>query len=422
MTISFYTLIVAETATRILARGLEVANALGLPTSSWRNGDPTKSLFHFLADALEARDQQRSEFAKAAAMSTAEGDWATVHAKEVYNVDRGEATYATPTVTLRNNGGGYYVLEAGDLTVKCSATGKTFRSTNNPGDLSAGATRTYELVADEAGAASSVGEDEIDEIVTSLDSVEVLSSTSSAARDEESVEELRIQCGDTLGALSPNGPPDAYEYVCKNSELTGVTEINRATAKGDSDTGQVLVYVANSSGTVVSAPSIDAAQAACYLWAAPLCHRVTVLPAAPAAVNFSIQLLGEDIPASFAAAVTGALGAMLATHPIGAPLYRSKVYAAIHAAVPQADSVVLVVPAADVVPADDSVLTLGTVSVVEVRHGPSVSRPLQVSVAGLLPCGGVRRGQGSLCPDASPRQLRGDGSSQPRGAFPDARG
>lgn len=369
MTINVLNLFTRETADKILSRGLAVAKALGLPVTSWRNGDPTKSLYHFAADFFDAQEKRNTEFAKSGFMSTAEDDWATVHAKEMYGVPRGEATYAAPTVTLRNQGGGVWDLGAGDLRMLCTATNKTYVSTDAPGTLGPGDELTYALIADEAGAASSVGQNEIDDFVTPAGmatmGVVIVGSTSAAAQDEQSVTELRDQCGDTLGALSPNGPPDAYEKVCKDPELTGNTEINRATTVGDHDSGEVLVYVASASGTV-TAPSVAAAQAACLRWATPICQLPTVQSAVANPVAVSAQILGPDIPASFLAAINGELGKLFLGLPIGGTVYRSRLIAAIHAAVPQAVSVNLITPAADVAMAADNVPTLGTVSITEV--------------------------------------------------------
>ena len=370
MTISITTLFTAETAAAILKAGLEIAEVLGLPVSSWRNGDPTKTLFNYQADMQAAREDKSVQLAKGGFLGTAEGDWATLHAQDTYGITRAEATHATPTVTLTNGGGGVFdSLGNGGLTVKCTATGKTFHSTNDPGTLGPGDTLTWELIADEAGAASSVAVDEIDAFVTPAElatyDVEIDSSTAAAAQDQQTVEELRDQCGDSLGALSPDGPPDAYEYVCKNSELTGVTEINRATTIGDDDTGEVTVYVASTSGAV-SGASVTAAQEAVLIWATPVCIRPTVVSAAAEVIAITAQITGEGIPSTFLDTIEGALGTLLSALPIGGTVYRSRLIATIHAAIPQAVSVNLIVPAADTALAANEVPTLGTVTVTEV--------------------------------------------------------
>jgi hypothetical protein len=370
MTISITTLFTAETAAAILKAGLEIAQVLGLPVSSWRSGDPTKTLFHYQAEMQAAREEKSTQLAKSGFLGTAEGDYATLHAQDTYGITRAEATHATPTVTLTNGGGGVFdSLGNGGLTVKATATGKTFHSTNDPGTLGPGDTLTWELIADEAGAASSVAVDEIDAFVTPAElatyDVVIDSSTAAAAQDQQTVEELRDQCGDSLGALSPDGPPDAYEYVCKNSELTGVTEINRATTIGHDDAGEVTVYVASTSGAV-SGASVDAAQAAVLIWATPVCIRPTVISAAAVSVAVTCQITGEGIPANFLDTIEGALESLLLSLPIGGTVYRSRLIATIHEAVPQIASVNLILPAADVALAVNEVPVLGTLIVTEV--------------------------------------------------------
>lgn len=364
MTIEITALFVAQTAERLLQLGLEVAQAIGLPVTSWRSGDPTRSLYRYMADALAAREQVGSEFIRAGFLSTAEGDWKTVVASETYGVERTEAVESTPTATLTNAGGGFYEIAPGDLTLKASSTGATFHNTTG-GTLSAGVTLAFSLIADEAGSAGTVAANEIDELVTTLLGVSVVSSTYGVGTDAQSDDELEDQCNDTLGALSPNGPADAYEYVAKNSALTGVTEVNRARSSNDSTAGTVSVHVASASGAV-SAPSLAAIQDALEQWATPLCVTPTALSATPITVSITATIHGEDIPAGFASTIATALAVFFAQTQIGEAVYRSAIIAAIHGAVPEIDSVVLSVPAADAVLVASEVPVLGTVAVTEV--------------------------------------------------------
>src|SRR6185369_1808287 len=105
-------LLQSDTAARWKSLGLQIAQALGLVVTSWRTGDPTLSTYDFVSEALENRDARSVELAKAAWLSQATGDWLTVLAEEVFGVIREQATYATPTITLTNTGGGYYPIAA----------------------------------------------------------------------------------------------------------------------------------------------------------------------------------------------------------------------------------------------------------------------------------------------------------------------
>jgi hypothetical protein len=285
MTINIFTLIGFQNYEKYYSVGLELAQAVGLPVTSWRAFDPTRSFYAFIAEILSELDAPASEFIRSGFLSQARGDWLLVVAEELYGLDADDfaATYAEPTVTITNAGGGEYTIEAGDLTVKNSVTGKTYHSTNAPGVHSPGVTLVYQLTADEAGSDSAVVADEIDEFVTTFEGLEIDSSTAGLATDKATDDEVREACRDTLGPLSPNGPADAYTAVAKNSELTTVTGINRAAAQGSS-TGAVTVTVASQAGEV-SAPNLALILDAINRWAVPLCVSATVVSATEVEVD-----------------------------------------------------------------------------------------------------------------------------------------
>jgi hypothetical protein len=357
---------------------------VGLPVTSWRAGDPTRSLYKYLAEALAERDGVVASFIKSGFRSSAVADanesgdssWLRILALEVYGVEAPEASYATPTVTVTNSGGGYYEIAAGDLTFEASASGKTFHNTSGPivndvegTSLSAGQTATFELVADEAGSDSSVNADEVDAFVTPLLGVTIVSSTASVASDEASPDEIDALCEASLGALSPNGPPDAYEYVCLNQDLTGVTDITRADTVDDSDTGDVTVYVASSTGPAAGG-SVTAAQEAVDLWATPLTITAIVENATGVNVNVTATCSGEDIPADVEDVCETALQELFVELSIGAVVSKASIIATIYAALREAGASDVVVTLT--LPADDTDLdagevpVLGTVTVTEV--------------------------------------------------------
>jgi hypothetical protein len=95
MTIHVLQLFAVNSAAHILKTGLEVAAALGVPVETWRAGDPTRSLYHYLAEVLAAHDSILASFVRSGFLSSAieqakeDGnlDWLTVLAKEMYGVD-----------------------------------------------------------------------------------------------------------------------------------------------------------------------------------------------------------------------------------------------------------------------------------------------------------------------------------------------
>jgi len=319
MTTNVLTLFVVQTAAEWFSRGLEVAHVVGLPVTTWRTGDPSRSFYLYIAEMLASLDGPAGEFVRSGFLSTARGEWLKILALELYGVEADEATYAEPTVTLTNTGGGEYTIEAGDLTVRASTLGKTYHSTADVTLLAGETSDPIPLVADEAGSGSTVAEDEIDQMVTTFEGVEIAGSGPGLANDAATDEEIREQCRDSLGALSPNGPADAYEYVAKNSDLTGVSGINRAKAKG-SATGAVTVTVASQTGTV-PAPTLALIQDAIERWATPLCVNPIVVSAAVSEVDgeYTIYCLPALTATSteFEAAIFDALDTLFANTPIG---------------------------------------------------------------------------------------------------------
>lgn len=373
MTININVLWAVNSAEKIFDMGIQVAQALGLPTTSWRTGDPERSLYKYLAEVLAAHDGQVSSYIKAGFLSSAVTDanetgdsgWLKLLALETFGVTVPDAAYATPSITLRNDGGGNYPRLVGEITVKSTASGKTYHNTSAPAPLNAGATVTYTLEADEAGAASSAAVNEVDAIVTTMLGVVVVSSSASYASDQLTPDEIGTLCAATLGALSPNGPPDAYEYVCLNSALTGTTEITRAYSYAISPTGAAQVYVASAVGAV-SAGGLLACQNAVETWATPLCIRPTVSSAYATPVAVTCTITGSGIPADFAASISAAVSTYLDGVPIHGVVARSAILAAIHKAVPEIDSVNMTLPAADLTLAVAEVAVAGVITVTEV--------------------------------------------------------
>jgi uncharacterized phage protein gp47/JayE len=310
-------LIAKQTADEILDLALQVARLVGLPVDTWRTGDPTRTLFRSLATKMATADAIQSELAKASFITgpedeRAQGDWLSLRVADVYGVEREEATFSTPSVTFDNAGGGLFEMDTRGLVVSSSATGATFRN-QSPVVIPPNTTGVVvTMIADVAGTAGSVGLNEIDTIVSpSLSGVTIASSAVAAGSDAQSDAGLIEQALATLGALSPNGPADAYEFVARNDELTGIAGVTRAQAVGDSGDGTVTVYVA-ASATGLDGPSVAAIQAAVDTWAQPLCTDATVVSGTPqtVAVTYVLTPAHPDAQTDIEAAVDAYFAAL----------------------------------------------------------------------------------------------------------------
>lgn len=387
MTLDLATLLVRETEDAIYARGLLAAQAAGLNTTSWEPGDPTRSNYKYFAAVLGALEDVQVQYIAAGFLDWAQQKaeenndttWLVVLAKQVFNVDAVAATYAGTTVTLSNAGGGVYPIDAGDLTFKDTATGKTYHNTTG-GTLASGpgTTLDVDVVADEPGADSSASPGEIDALVTTLLGVTVSNATAAVGLNAESAQSIVDRCRSKVGILSPNGPRDAYNFVALTPELTGTTGITRSRCIGDSTTGVVRQYLAGPSGAI-SGGDLALALAAILKWAAPLCITPSIASASNVVVPVTYELwvynsvgkTSDEIKAD----VATALGALFATRPIGGDvippatgrLYQSLIESVIRGVYPNHTfRVALTLPAADVDLTLDAVTgevaTLGTIT------------------------------------------------------------
>lgn len=375
-------MLITETKAALYARGLAVADALGISTTSWAAGDPTRSLYHFVAEGLEALEVNVAGYMASGFLDHAEGDWLTILAEQVYRVTRVEATFATVTIKLTNAGGGLYVVEAGDVVVKDSTGGMTYTNTEG-GTLASGAGEELELsfTADLAGSDGTAAAGDIDTLVTTMLDVTCTNDLAAVGLDAESDADLRTRCRAKLGMLSAAGPRDAYNFVVRSSDLTGVSDITRSRTVGDTTTGVVTVYVASASGAAAGA-SVTAAQAAVEEWAAPVCITPTVTNASVVSVPVTYEIWMYDsvgeLTADIEAAIETALGVMFAGRPIGGDvispattgkLYQSLITSTIKAVYPSDTfRVVVTAPAGDTALTIGQVATLGTVTCTEVHQ------------------------------------------------------
>ncbi len=373
MTTSLATLLIQQTKDAIYTRALAIANAIGLPVSSWQAGDPTRSLYWIEAELLSSLEDLVTGFISSGFLDYAHEDWLKICAKQTFNVDVPGATFATTDVLLTNAGGGVYDFDPGDLTVKSTISGKTFRNTTG-GHLGALSTLSVTVLADEAGSASSAAIGEIDDLVTGLLKVTCSNAVAAVGVDEQDESVTVAQCRDKLGALSPDGPKEAYGYVARNAALSGTSAVTRVRMYSDSDTGDVTGYFAGSGGGITGT-DLTLVNAAIAKYATPLCVTFTGLSAANVAVPVTyavwIYKSCNATEAEVKATILKALEQMLATREIGGDiippattgsLYASMIESTIRATYPQIFRVTVTTPAGDTPLTNDQVATLGTVS------------------------------------------------------------
>jgi uncharacterized phage protein gp47/JayE len=234
---------------------ISVANSVGLKTTNWAEGGYTRTLVALFSQLYKTGGDVVRVIAASGFLDTAEEAWLTFLARNVFGVERVEATYAAAPVALEltNGGGGLFVYEAGDIVVAHEDTGATYRNTSggtlNPG---IGQTLLLDLAAEEPGTESNASIGKIRVMVTTSLGVTCNNVVALAGLDEESDALLRQRCRDAVAALSIGGIENAYEYYAKSAKRddgspVGVTRVLVAPPLGD---GTVDVYIASASGAI----------------------------------------------------------------------------------------------------------------------------------------------------------------------------
>lgn len=386
-------LITVNTAETIYNATIDVAEVLGLPVTSWSVGDPTRSVYWSVATELARFEDVVANYVASGFLDLAvarcnedpdDADryaWLVMLADQVYGYTADAATYATTDVTLTNGGGGLYVIEPGDLTLKSSTTDKTYTNTTG-GTLASGPGTTLDVtvVADEAGSGSTAAATEIDTLVTTLLNVTCSNATAAQGTDAEAPSSIATGCRAKLGSLSAAGPADAYDYVATNADLTGTANVTRSRTYDDSTTGDVTIYVAGPSGAVAGG-DVTAVEEAITEWALPLCITPTVASAVDLTQAITYELWLYDsvnmTTAEVEAAVETALEELFIARPIGGDIkaaigsgfiYHSMLRGAFRETFGEHFvDVAVTVPAADTAVADNEVPVLGVITVTAIH-------------------------------------------------------
>jgi len=357
--------------------------SVGVDTTAWSSGSVVRTMIVGVSVVLAAFSQLMALIARSGFLAMSAGAWLTIVAKQVYNVDRIPASFASGTLLVSNSSGAVYALDPDDLVIANVNTGATFRNTAaiviNPGAIN------YEiaLAAVEAGSDSTSNPGTLTQVVTAgLTGVTVTNPSSLVGLDAEGDAALRARCSETLGALSPMGPWDAYTAALHNAvradgSSLGITRI-RLQADGY---GRVFIYAATASGEVPPTDLVIADDAV-QRYAAPqaITAIVDTATAVIIPVTYSVWMYNTSglTPTQIESAIGSALSAFMAAQPIGGNIIGSdpgKVFVdgirtAIGAALTQIFHVVVTAPALDVEPGLTGVPMLGLVTATAINQVP----------------------------------------------------
>jgi hypothetical protein len=379
MTISFEALITSLSRQEVEASVYQVAAAVGVNTTTWKPGAVVRTIIVGVSVVLSAFSELQAKIARSGFLEHSEGDWLTLVAHHVYNVDRIEPTFAEGEVTLTNTAGGVFNLDVDDLVVSNPDTGKTYRNTE-AFSLGALATITIPIKATESGSASTSIPDSITVLETTLLGVTVTNAIAVVGRDAELDPDVRTRCYEKLGALSPMGPWDAYASAARNARRADGTPVGVTRVRQHKDgAGGVTTWIATATGTVLGDPDdpdtdLGVVNEAIQQLAAPLAVTAVVDSASAYVLAITYEVWAYNTSgltdSQLRDLVAAKLSPFTSAQPIGGAVigldpgkvFRSLIIAAIASARPEIFRVELTLPATDPELDINEVPVLGTVS------------------------------------------------------------
>lgn len=360
------------TREQVVESMLSVAEQLSLPIEAWQPESVGREILEITGQKVSDQSATGAVAAAAGLLDFAEGDWLTLSADQIYEVERIEATFATGTFRLTNTSAVVYVLAAGDVRAAHDDTGQTYTSTTG-GTLNPSSTLDITLVADEPGSASNAVVGDITTLVTPLFGVTGSNTTVFVGLDEESDDQLVARARESIAKASPNGPKDAYNYYAKTAVRADDTSIGVTRTNVVQGNLTVTVYVADATGAI-SASDLALVNTFIQENVVPTGFTATVLNATEVEVDAAATVYlatGSSLNlADVQTAVEERLVDYFANAPIGGYLvsggfiFTSAIVGEIFQAAPDdIIKVVLTTPAADVALDPDEVAVLDTVTI-----------------------------------------------------------
>lgn len=312
------------TAAEVSTSIYQSLSIVGVNTTNWKRWSVLRTIITIFSLLIAALSVMVSLIAKSGFLSTAEGEWCELKAEQDYGVPRNLATFATTELLLSNSGGGEYHLDPGDLIVKNRLNDALYVNTEHVDILGLETDVPVNVEAQVAGSASSSFEGELTVLVTALPGLTCTNPAAAIGQDAESIPALRDRARESTGALSPNGPADAYSYIAKslkraNGEPAGITRV-LPVPTGDNF---LDVYLASASGEV-PAEDVTLADDAFNVYCVPLgitlrTHSATASPMAVTYTAWMPQIAGfTDDQAR--TAIAEKIAEFVTTEPIGGRL------------------------------------------------------------------------------------------------------
>lgn len=322
-------LLAPPTSDDALATLLQRLAGQGFPVTTWQSGDPARTLLQLFADGFADFGTLMVAIASGGFAALATGDWLTLVAKQVYGLDREDATFTQGTCVLTCTATAPgYTIQAGQL-VGISAGGLRFANTTG-GNLAAGGTLNVTFQGESPGSDYNVSINSITVLGTPLPGVTINNPDAGSGTwitqvgtDEESDASLQGRCAARWPSLATVSTIDVFDLWAKAAS----NQVTRTLAQTDATVpGQVDLFLAGASGGV-AADVVTAVQS--YVDARMLLTSACVVASA---TNEPIELTATlyvkaGFEASALAAAQAAAEARINATDINGTLYLSELEA-----------------------------------------------------------------------------------------------
>jgi len=358
MTLTFEDLMQSVPVEQIVQATLDVAEDLELPVTAWQEGSAAREIIYIDATNLAGFSTSITPIARGGLLDYADGDWLTLLAKQVFDVDKILSSAATGNIRLNNAGAVPYTLDPGDVRVLNETTGATYTSASG-GTLTASGTLVLDFVADSPGTAGNLVSTDTLSLITTLDGVTPVFDATLLGQDEELDPALKQRCRDSRGRASPNGPASAYDYFAKSTVRPDGTNVGVTRTRRIETNATVRLVVADADGEVIPS-DVELIQSTVDLNCVPTGFTAIVQSATLNGITIAVTLTrsptATELQATIEARVTAAIAEYFSTIGVGGDdaasfrgVYLSTLITVIRvAAGPSVVNAVITSPAADV--------------------------------------------------------------------------
>ncbi len=381
MSLALSDLITPEDRDSVLATLLAVSALLNAPTTSWQEGAPLLTMLTTAAQKLADLSVVAVDITKGGFGELLPSDaWADRWALSRFNVIRDPAVAAAgPLTIVADASAAGHTYAIGEIIVAHATTHQTYRN-SAPVTIVPSTTITLQaFAADAPGSAGTAAPGSVTVLVSTIVGLTITNPVSWLGADAETTPAFVTRARSKLGALSPNGPKDVYDYVAKTRFfpdgtpccLTSVPNTRTRTVV-DESTGVIHVYCATAAGAP-SGGDIAITQAAIDAFAEPWGDTATAIAGTPVVVNITYQVWvqGTNLTSlQIQTKIATALALWFSTLPFGGyvippdtgDVYVEALEQVIASAVPGTLRAVVSVPASAVPLAPNQIGQLGSIT------------------------------------------------------------